>query len=257
MDWFDSSDDVVIQPSVERVRFWNQKYGTDRIAIAPKVLFVNNGHGRLFDAVCRTLDNYVETTNDYRQQGYCNYQVSSELVTIYRAPEPAPYAAADLEFLISAGAQQIIFVNGAGSLRADLSVGSVVLPKSLLREEGTSYHYVSPGVQLHTSERLNKRILNTANELGHELICGGHWTTDAIYRETITKIKRYREQGINTVDMELSALVGVAYYRKCELSAILVVTDLMTKQDTWDGMKSVQFQEGIRRATEIAAKVFL
>ena len=246
MDWFDPSDDVVIQPGVDRVRFWNRKYGTDHIEIAPQVLFVNDGHGRLFDTVCQALDQRALAVNDHRDQGYCHY----------RAPVPAPYAAADLEFLISAGAQQIVFVNGAGSLRADLPVGSVLLPEGLLREEGTSFHYVPPGIELRTNEKLDRRILAIADELGVELVCGRHWTTDAIYRETFAKVERYREQGINSVEMELSALVGVAYYRKRELSAVLVVTDHLSRLHTWEGTTAAQFQEGIRQAADTAAKVF-
>ena len=256
MDWFDPSNEVAIQPSVDRARFWSRKYGTDHIEIAPQVLFVNNGHGRLFDAVCQALDQHTVAINDHRQQGYCHYRVSSGYVTAYRAPEPAPYAAADLEFLISAGAQQIVFVNGAGSLRADLPVGSIILPEGLHREEGTSFHYVPPGAELRTNEDLNRRILVTADELGVELVCGGHWTTDAIYHETFAKIEQYRERGINSVEMELSALVGVANFRKRELSAILVVTDLLSRPHTWEGTTLTKFQEGIRQAAEIAARVF-
>jgi uridine phosphorylase len=256
MDWFDPSDDVVIQPGVDRARFWSRKYGTDDIEIAPQVLFANNGHGRFFDAVCEALDQYAVAVSDHRHQGYCHYRASSGPVTVYRAPESAPYAAADLEFLISAGAQQIVFVNGAGSLRADVPVGSVLLPEGLLREEGTSFHYVPPGAKLCTNEKLNRRIRDTADELGVELTCGRHWTTDAIYRETFAKIERYRDQGINSVEMELSALAGVAYYRKRELSAILVVTDLLSRSHTWEGTSLARFQEGIKQAAEIAAKVF-
>jgi hypothetical protein len=81
--------------------------------------------------LCRVLDMRAAPEHDHRAEGYCHYQVSSsEYVTVYRAPEPAPYAAADLEFLISAGAQQILFVNGAGSLRPDVPVGSILLPGS-------------------------------------------------------------------------------------------------------------------------------
>jgi uridine phosphorylase len=255
-DWFDPSDDVVIQPSVDRARFWSRKYGADQIEIAPQVLFVNNGHGRLFDAVCQALDRLVPAVQDRRGQGYCHYRARSGHVTVYRAPEPAPYAAADLEFLISAGAQDILFVNGSGSLRADLPVGSVLLPEWLLREEGTSFHYVPPEVGLCTSGELNRRVLATADGLGIDLVCGGHWTTDAIYRETFAKVEQYRERGINSVEMELSALAGVAHYRQRELSAVLVVTDVLSRSHTWAGTAQTQFQQGVRQAAEIAARVF-
>ena len=117
MNWLDPSDDTVIQPGVERARFWKRKYGVECITVSWQVVYANNGHGKLFDAVCQALDTRGTPAHDHRSQGYCHYQISSaEYVTVYRAPEPAPYAAADLEFLISAGAGQILFVNEAGSL---------------------------------------------------------------------------------------------------------------------------------------------
>jgi len=257
MDWFDPGDDVVIQPHIDRGRFWERKYGVECITVAQHTLYVNNGHGRLFDAVCQILDMRGVPEHDHRTEGYCHYQVSlSKSVTGYRAPEPAPYAAADLEFLISAGARQILFVNGAGSLRPDVPVGSILLPGELVREEGTSFHYTFPEDVLHTDEQLNQRLCSIAEELGIELVCGKHWTTDAIYRTTFEKARRYRERGVNSVDMELSALAGVARYRRCALSALLVVTDVASRSHTWAGAASTQFQEGARQAAQIAARLF-
>jgi uridine phosphorylase len=257
MDWFDPGDDVVLQPHVDRTRFWKRKYGVECITVARQVLYANNGHGRLFDAVCQALDIRAAPEHDHRNEGYCHYRVSSfEHVTVYRAPEPAPYAAADLEFLISAGAQQILFVNGTGSLRPDVPVGSILLPGELVREEGTSFHYVRPDDVLHTDEQLNQRLCSIAEELGIELVYGKHWTTDAIYRTTFEKVWRYREQGVNSVDMELSALAGVARYRRCPLSALLVVTDVASRSHTWASTASTQFQEGVRQAAQIAARLF-
>ena len=257
MHWFDPGDDVVIQPHVDRARFWKRKYGVECIAVARQVVYANNGHGKLFDAVCQALDRRAIPEHDHRTEGYCHYQVSSsEYVTVYRAPEPAPYAAADLEFLISAGAQQILFVNGAGSLRPDLPVGSILLPGQLVREEGTSSHYVHPEDILHTDEGLNERLRSIAGELGIQLVYGKHWTTDAIYRTTLEKVKRYRARGVNSVDMELSALAGVARYRRCALSALLVVTDVASRSHTWTGTTSTQFRKGVQQAAQIAARLF-
>ncbi len=257
MNWFDPGGDAVIRPDVDRARFWRRKYGVECIPVARQVLYVNNGHGRLLDAVCQALDMRATPAYDRRSDGYCHYQVSSaECVTVYRAPEPAPYAAADLEFLLSAGAQQILFVNGAGSLRPDVPVGSILLPGELIREEGTSFHYVPPEVVLYTDTRLNERLCRIAGDLGVELVCGKHWTTDAIYRTTFEKVRRYREQGVNSVDMELSALAGVARYRRGELSALLVVTDVASRSHTWDGTASTPFEDGVRQAAQIAARLF-
>jgi uridine phosphorylase len=257
MNWFDPSDDVVIQPAAERARFWKRKYGSESIQVARQALFVNNGHGRLFDAVCQALDPCAVAVHDQRLQGYCHYATPSPgFVTVYRAPEPAPYAAADLEFLISAGARQIVFVNGAGSLSLDVPVGSIVLPGELIRQEGTSFHYAPPEVVLCTDEGLNARIRHVADTLGIELICGKHWTTDAIYRETFAKVERLHDLGVISVDMELSALAGVAHYRQCELSALLVVTDVAARSHTWDGTASTRFHRGVQCTAQIAARIF-
>ncbi len=85
MDWFDPGDDVVIQPHVDRARFWRWKYGIECITVARQVLYVNNGHGKLFDAVCQALDRCTVAVHDHRPEGYCHYRVfSSEHVTVYR-----------------------------------------------------------------------------------------------------------------------------------------------------------------------------
>jgi uridine phosphorylase len=258
MDWFDPSDDVVVRPEVDRARFWSSKFGTGCIEVARQSLFVNNGHGKLFEAVCQALDQHSVVVHDHRSQGYCHYQAAPpDCVTVYRAPEPAPYAATDLEFLISAGAEEIVFVNGAGSLRLDVPVGSLVLPGELIREEGTSFHYTPKDVVLNTNDRLNARVRVVAQNLGIRLICGKHWTTDALHRETFAKVDRYREQGVCSVDMELSALAGVARYRQCALSALLVVTDVAAPSHTWSGTESTRFRQGVEQAAEIAARLFL
>ena len=256
-NWFDPSDDVVIQPAAERARHWSRRYGRSDLPVASHTLFVNNGLGRLFDAVCRALDRQAAAAVDYRQQGYCHYDTESDAVTVYRAAEPAPYAAADLDLLIDAGARKIVFVNGTGSLRADLPVGTLLLPQELLREEGTSYHYAPPEVRLRTDGPLNVRIRGAAEALGIPLVPGAHWTTDAIYRETFAKVERYRAQGIHSVEMELSALAGAAHHRHCALSAILVVTDVLSRSHTWAGADTASFQAGVERAAELAARVFL
>lgn len=257
MDWFDPSGDVVIRPAAARDRTWARRYGTTDLPVAPQALYVNNGLGRLFDAVCQALDRYATVTRDHRQGGYCHYRAPAGSVTVYRAAEPAPYAAADLELLIDAGAREILFVNGTGSLRADLPVGSLLLPLALLREEGTSYHYAPADVRFHTSGPLNARIRDAAAALGIDLVPGAHWTTDAIYRETHAKVERYRALGIHSVEMELSALAGVAHYRHCALSAILVVTDVLSRSHTWAGVDTEPFQAGVQQAAQLAARVFL
>jgi purine-nucleoside phosphorylase len=104
---------------------------------------------------------------------------------------------------------------------------------------------------------LNERVRGVAAALGIHLVPGKHWTTDAIHRTTFTKVRRYRERGVNSIDMELAALAGVAHYRGCELSALLVVTDVASRTHTWDGTASSRFRAGIEAAAKVAAALFV
>lgn len=259
VDWFDPSDDVVLRPDVDRARLWEKRHGTERIDVAPSVVFANDGHGRLFGAVCRELDRLAEPVRDLRDRGYCHYRTpGAGFVTAYRAPDPAPYAAATLEHLVSAGARTVLFLNGTGSLREDVPVGSVVLPGELVREEGTSFHYAPAEVTLRTDAGLNARLRAVASSLGVSLVAGAkHWTTDAIYRETFGKVEHHLEGGVVSVEMELSALSGLAHHRGRALSALLVVTDVASRSHTWDGTGTTEFRRGVEQAARVAARVFL
>lgn len=257
MDWFDPTDDVLVHPRMDRGRWWQRAYGTDTLRVSPQSLFVTNQNGRLYEAVCERLDKNATAAHDHRERGYVRYEIGSRVLTAHRAPTPGPWAAQALEWLISAGARQILFIHAVGSLRADVPVGSVVVPDELVREEGTSYHYVPPSVTLRASERLNARIAKAAESLRVRTVCGKHWTTDAMYRQTTTKVERLRRNGVITVDMELSALAGVAHFRRCDLAALLVVSDVLTEPHSWDGVTSREFSQGVQVAAALAALVLL
>ena len=258
MDWFDPSDEVIVDPRVDGPRHWRRMYGTDEIEVSRRLIFANNGLGRLFDATRRALDDVAEPVQDLRDRGYARFRYpDGQVVTISRAVEPAPYCAANLETLVVAGAQEILFVNGSGSLQPALAVGGLAVPGDLVREEGTSYHYVPTAVALRTDDELSRRLVELAQARGLRAARGGHWTTDALYRETVGKVQAMRERGVATVDMELTALAGVAHYYDRRFAALLVVTDLVTPGHTWDGLETEEFAAGVQAAAAIAARAFM
>jgi purine-nucleoside phosphorylase len=73
------------------------------------------------------------------------------------------------------------------------------------------------------------------------------WTTDAPYRETVGKVLFYQNRGVLAVDMETSALFGVARFRGIALSALLMVSDSLSRLKWKPGMKS----EGFLRTRKI------
>jgi uridine phosphorylase len=258
MDWFDPHTDTFLTPDANRKRIWQKRFGQTDIEVSSLVVYANNGHGRLFDASCLALDHQSGAVclTDLRLQGYALFQrPDGAKITLFRAPEPAPYAAAELELLISRGGKQFIFLNGCGSLNPTLRVGKLVLPGGLVREEGTSYHYAPPGVRLCCDANLSHHFQQAAQAAGIGLAKGDHWTTDAIYRETFAKVERMRTEGVISVDMELSALAGVTFFRRCTLCALLVVTDVLELPHHWGGVLTTEFQEGVLQAAHLVAQV--
>ncbi|NIR27203.1 MAG: nucleoside phosphorylase [Gammaproteobacteria bacterium] len=56
----------------------------------------------------------------------------------------APFAAAVLEELIAFGCRKFIACGSAGVLDSAVVKGTVIVPSSAVRDEGTSFHYVAP-----------------------------------------------------------------------------------------------------------------
>jgi len=143
----------------------------------------------------------------------------------------APALAIQLEMLIALGAKRFIGVGTAGSLIGDVNIGDLVLCNKALRDEGVSYHYVPASEYAYPSEKLNQAIRQTCKNKSMKLKEAPTWTTDAIYRETADEVRRYREMGIQTVDMEASAFFSVARHRGAEAASLFAVSDLLTGEE--------------------------
>jgi len=158
-------------------------------------------------------------------------------------PMGAPSAAFALELLIVGGVRRILFFGFCGALRADVKLGSLVLPQKAFREEGTSYHYAEPGIPALPSpefyEETHKALVSSRTPFH----TGPIWTTDAPFRETSTKIQHFKDAGALAVEMEVSALLTVAAFRKVSLCAMLAVTDTFM-HDHWSGFKALEGLKG-------------
>ena len=141
----------------------------------------------------------------------------------------APMAVLTLEKLIVLGAKRIIVYGWCGSLNDTLQIGDVLLPTWAISDEGTSNHYpVTPRPESHAPTRqiLGDRFAAQ----GLTALSGPIWTTDALYRESITQINQLNQQNILGVDMEFAALIAAAAFRKIELTAVMLVSD-----ELWSG----------------------
>ena len=136
----------------------------------------------------------------------------------------AALSAIALEELIALGVKNFIVVGSAGTLQENILLGSFVIAESAIREEGVSYHYSKPGKYAYCSSKLLSKAKELITEKNNIFI-GTTWSTDSFYRETITKVKKYKAEGVLSVDMEASALYTVADYRKVDILSMFYISD--------------------------------
>jgi uridine phosphorylase len=133
----------------------------------------------------------------------------------------APNAAARLEHMIALGCRKFIACGGAGVLVGSIDVGHIVVPTAAIRDEGTSYHYLPPAREVTPTRRALQAIETMLRENNHDYFRGKTWTTDAVYRETRSRMERRRSEGCVVVEMEAAAFFAVARFRRVEFAQIL------------------------------------
>lgn len=128
----------------------------------------------------------------------------------------APVAAGFLEEVIALGCRRFVACGSAGAVAPDLAVGALVVPTAAVRDEGTSYHYAPPGAEVGPSPAALAAVIAALEAAGTPYVTGPTWTTDGFYRETAGKVRRRRDAGCLTVEMEAAAFFAVAAFRGVE-----------------------------------------
>jgi uridine phosphorylase len=167
----------------------------------------------------------------------------------------APQAVIVMEKLIALGAKRIWVTGWCGSLQPDVRIGDLVIPTGAHSEEGTSTHYPVPWRRPESDANLNRRLQGALRTKGLPFHTGGVWTTDAPYRETLEKVKRYQRLGVLAVEMEMSALMTVALFRAVSVAALLVVSDELFDLKWKPGFSDPLLQKRSRAAAEILLMV--
>ncbi|NVM44985.1 MAG: nucleoside phosphorylase [Candidatus Lokiarchaeota archaeon] len=145
----------------------------------------------------------------------------------------APVVGILLEELHAFGTNFFISIGTAGSLQKNLKLGSHIICDRAIRDEGTSHHYASSEKYSYPSKTLTDKMIEVANQMDVNYHTGTSWTTDAPYRETLTELKHYRNEGVMTVEMEASAIFAIAKYLNIEAGVILTISDYLT-EERWE-----------------------
>ncbi len=145
----------------------------------------------------------------------------------------APLSTGLLESCIALGCRKFIACGGAGVLDGDIPPAHVIIPTSAVRDEGTSYHYLEPGLEATPNVQAVQAVEEVLKLHGVPYSKGITWTTDASFRETAALVKQRRAEGCITVEMEAAALFAVAAFRNVPLAQILYGGDDVSGEE-WD-----------------------
>jgi uridine phosphorylase len=157
-----------------------------------------------------------------------------------------------MEEMVACGMRTLITTGAAGSLQEHAPIGTIVVPTSAIREEGTSHHYAPHDVPAEPDAGVVERIAGLLDQRAIPYLQGENWTTDAIYREHRAKIDLYRRAGVVTVDMELSALWTVGTIRGVRCGAVVAVSDEL-HGETWElGFGGDTMMRGLTKAARVA-----
>jgi len=172
-------------------------------------------------------------------------------IALFMMDVGAPASAAMMEDVYQMGAEKIIIFGTCGVLEKSIDDCAIIIPNSAMRDEGTSYHYAPASDEIPVNEKYMSVFTAMLDELQIKYTVGKTWTTDAIYRETVDKIKRRKEQGCICVDMECSADAAVAQFRGKDLVQFFYAADNLDAEE-WD-VRSLSNSAKLEEKDRVAA----
>lgn len=161
------------------------------------------------------------------------YRFTDADVLILLGAIGCPACAGTLDQLHAMGIQKVMFCGGGGVLDPDIEVGQLLLVEGAIRDEGFSYHYIEPSRIIYTEEPVTQRIADYLKEHSVPYLRGLTWTTDAIFRETQTRIENRRAEGAKIVEMEQVGCIAVAQFRGFSYGALIYGGDDVSQKE-WD-----------------------
>jgi uridine phosphorylase len=141
------------------------------------------------------------------------------------------YAVLVAEQLFVSGCSLLISVTSAGIIKQPNSSKRFALITEAIRDEGTSYHYLSPEHASLLRSDLQQKLtpLLQSNDCPFFEACS--WTTDAPYRETKTAITNMQDRNIVCVEMEAAALYALSAVKNYNIVCFSHLTNSMAQSE--------------------------
>lgn len=136
-----------------------------------------------------------------------------------------PYAVLIAEQLFVSGVKSVVGMASAGRVNTRMPVPGVVVVDSAIRDEGTSYHYLSKDSIVGASKRMADALEKSCGQLMLPVLRGLIWTTDAPYRETENQVRYYAELGALAVEMQAASLLAFAQAKDVNVGMVAFVSN--------------------------------
>ena len=180
-------------------------------------------------------------------------RIKNKDITFIRPGVGAPALVMHMEELIACGGKKFVLTGLAGSLQKHVDIGDFVIGTDAIRDEGTSYHYLSRNIRASASKELIEALVKSCREHDVTFHSGTVWTIDAPYRETRRKVLRYQRQGVLCVDMETAALFSLAIYRRVMAASLLRISDSLAELKWTNGFDT----QKLKKADEKTAPIII
>ena len=174
---------------------------------------------------------YISSANIERNIYIINYK--GTYLTLFMAGVGGPLISADIEELHAQGVEKFIIFGNCGVLDSNIEDCSIIIPTLAYREDGVSYHYVEESDTIPMNPKYVDEFIDILNEYNFEYIKAPTWTTDAFYRETVNKIKKYQDLGVKTVEMEGASIAAVCKYLNIDYFTFYYAGDNLDSVE-WD-----------------------
>lgn len=179
---------------------------------------------------------------------------NEDKVAILHGLGSGPYAAGQMEKLISLGCKSFMVCGGCGVLEKGSTAGEIFIPTVAVRDEGTSYHYVKASREIDMNVNVKDEICSYLTEQGIPHKCVKTWTTDAMYRETKNMVALRRREGCQVVEMECASYLAVAQYKNVALGQLLYAGDDLSGTQ-WDSRDWKNRTDTRKFLLELAIKI--
>jgi purine-nucleoside phosphorylase len=187
------------------------------------------------------------------------FYISDKNGVVLSSAMGAPSMAFLVEILIAWGVREVILVGLAGYFpEGGLSAGDIVIADHAISDEGTSQHYgYVRGSPILSMDKFSEDIKEELSSNSLDVLAVTCVTTDAIFRETPSKIESYMRQGAEVIDMETAALFNLCAAYKVKATSLLVLSDEVSHLGWRPGFTNPKIKESKKALTKWVSKKLL